>query len=512
MTKEEELPRMNALSYLYASGDDVQIHCLLELEIEMERKFLKRRDAVCNILECAVSMGKRVFIISDMYMTHDMLAKLLEDFGITGYENLYVSSEYRTAKSEGLFEVVKTELNDESLKWVHIGDNVYTDIYPAQKLGIETFRIYGTVELLESSMYSGILENVHSLEENIVSASFAAEAFQDPFRIYGKNGKLTIDTPDELGRLLIAPVVLKYITWLIGTIKQDGIDCMVFPSRDGYLLKRIYDEIKAQRRDLQLPDSIYLYTSRRAARIAAASCKEDVYSIIEFDSPDNWKERIQKRFEIEVDVQEDRKEVSKDLMEQLLISCAKERERYQTYLKDTGIWNRNCGLVDFVALGTVQEALEKLIGRSMRGYYFVRRSPDTEQRKKMTCSSLYPMSGDFQMEFQIYRFYYFLETVITSYEPTFKMMNSDGTFRFYEEKRSSQELDQLRRIHHAIFEYCMDMIELLPNLNMMRAKVDIYDAILGFFSLDYTKIEETIVGRHINYDEFMEKKVTDMNR
>jgi predicted HAD superfamily hydrolase len=485
--------------------DEAEIHSLFELEIETERRLLKRREAVCSILERAVHMGKRVIIISDMYFTQDILTKLLADFGITGYERLYVSSEYRKAKSEGLFELVKAEINDDSLKWLHIGDNVHTDIYPAQKAGIETFRIYGTVEMLESSIYSGLLEKNNSQEENIVSAYFAAEAFNDPFGVYEKNGKLVIESADDLGRLLIAPVVFKYLMWLIDKLKNDDIDLIVFPSRDGYILKIIYDYIKERRRDLKLPDSVYLYTSRRAALVASAYTKEDVHSIIDVDSPDTMKERIHKRFEIEVDV-------SESFMEELMASCGEEREAYQKYLKSVGVMDCNCGLVDFVAMGTVQEALEKLTGQSIRGYYFARRSPDTEQREKLICNSLYQMGGDFQMEFNIYRFYYFMETVITSYEPTFKKIDKDGKFCFFDEKRNQEELDELRSIHNAIFGYCRDMLDLFPDISILQAEVDIYDTILGFFSSDYTDIDKAIVGRHINYDEFMEKKVTDMNR
>ena len=56
------------------------------------------------------------------------------------------------------------------------------------------------------------------------------------------------------------------------------------------------------------------------------------------------------------------------------------------------------------------------------------------------------------------------------------------------------------------------MQELCPDIIKWNSGVEIYDELLGFFSLDYADIEDMEICHLKNIDEFMGRCVTEINR
>lgn len=498
---------------LNIGASDERIDELKRLEIETEKSVLKRREDVCNLLSEAYQQGKQIYLISDMYLQEETIRDILSDKGITQYHKLYVSTNHKTSKTEKLFEVVRGENNIKNEKWLHIGDNQFSDVYAPSKLGIATYKLFSTTEMLEESIYTKVVEENHSLEENVVIADFASEAFNSPFAGFHENGKLKVTDNKELAKLIIAPVLLKYVMWLSKRILENGNDLVLFPSRDGFVLKQIYGELQKRYENYPMPKSVYFYTSRRAALIAAAESKEDMQFIVQGADAKSTSERIRKRFEVDLQKLCEGEEISDSLYEALLECSNKERERYNRYLREIGIYShKKIAFVDFVAVGTVQEALQRITNTELQGYFFLRRKADSKYTEGLSCESLYPMAGDYQGNSNLYRFYYFLENVVSSYEPSFKRMKADGRYEFYEEARTEESIAQLKEFHEAILEYCREIIASLPDIRSLNAGVTVYDSLLGFFDKDYMDIEQEILSKIINYDELLDKKVTELNR
>ena len=491
---------------------DAETDRIMKLEIETEKKVLKRREAMCRIFDRAVAQGKRVYLVSDMYLDEKILSDILKQLHIEGYRKLYVSTDYKSSKQEDLFKIVGERENQDGRQWLHVGDNFYSDICMPQKYGIETFRVYSTTEMLEQSIYAQIVEKNHSLEENIVIAHFAATAFNSPFGDFSENGKLKISNIDFLAKLLVAPLVMKYMAMLISYIDKQGDVQVLFPSRDGYILKQIYDGFAVKHPEMNMPESIYLYTSRRSALVAAAQNEENIDFIINLPDSCSISERIRKRFEIEISKEYETGTIPESVKSQLMDICQKERDCYITYLKQIGFYNKKSVFVDFVAVGTVQDALQRMTGRKLYGYYFYRREPDNYYRENLICESMYPMEGDFKTDTNVYRYYYFLENVFSSYEPTFLRCEAGGEKQFYKEMRSDKEIESVKQMHCAILKYCEEMLGIYIDVFQMTAGIELYDEILGFFNNDYTDIEPEVLNDFINYDELFGKKVTELNR
>lgn len=486
---------------------------LLALEVATEKQFLTKREEMCELLTYFAKQGKRIFLITDMYLTKEIICGLLDELGVTGYEDVFVSCEMRISKQEGLFaQVVKKEkLEDANI--LHIGDNFFSDIIAAQKTEIDTYQIYGPVEMLENSIYSGVAGACHSLEENIVVATLAVHLYNSPFVNCKPNGKVTVISVPKLVRLFVAPVLVKYIVWLSQQLAGKGYKRVLFPARDGFIMQKIYDVIAAKDPGMELPKSAYFYTSRRTALVAAAKSLQDIEAIlgISYESGDTVK-LMKDRFGMDIADETSLEKVMALYGDTLLAICAAERKAYLEYVTSLGISERDrVALVDFVAIGTVQRALMKFMPQKLMGFYFMKRR-DTEGLVPIPCESMYQAAGDFEMQANIYTYYYFLETIVTSYEPSFKKIGPNGEKIFFDEGRDQETLDLLKGIHEEILAYADEILSLLPNIREADADVAIYDKILGFFSADYSDLQDNQLGRFVNIDEFMGKRVAEVNR
>lgn len=480
---------------------------LLDKEVELEKRFIVRRGKMCDILEWTVQQGKEVYLVSDMYFPKDILGNILQDLEIKGYKDIFISCEYKLKKQEGLFKKYKEKTSAGGEKYLHIGDNYFSDIIAAQYEGIDTYQIFSAQEKMECSIYSGLLQNCMTLEENIVLSVFAEKAFNDPFRLCRANGKLLIGHLEEAALLFVAPLICKYIIWMIQSLKSGQCDLVLFPSRDGYLLKKIYDKFKAENPYLNLPEAVYVYTSRRAALVSAAETEADVQEIVDFIFVKDKEELLKDRFGIGY---------TKDMNisnKMLLAKCKEEQKFYKKYLKQLGLDGcKKIAFMDFVAMGTVQAALEQIMETEFEGFYFLRRLADKKKMKELKCHSLYKEAGDFQIEANVYRFYYFLETIITSYEPTFWGVDKTGSHIFYTEKRSKEAIELIKRIHDEVLSYSETLFKLLPDIYSADSSIELYDALLGCFSADFSELMTNEINCLVNIDEFMGKNVADFNR
>lgn len=492
---------------------------LIELEISTEKKFLVRREKIFEIYRWALKNGKTVFLISDMYFPKSVLEEILQHFGIVGYKDILISCEFGKGKCEGLFDEYKKILKKNGKgvnNCLHIGDNYYADILAAETIGISTYQIYSAQEMFERSIYAQSLQYCNSLEENLVLAHFVEIAYNNPFRECHANGKLIIKSTEELIGLFVAPIICKYMIWLVQNVQKNDNDLLVFPSRDGYLLKIIYEKIKNRQPELNLPEAIYIYTSRRSAMVAAVEKEKDVFDIVNFTFTKDTGTLFKDRFDITLPESMRNRCVDQILaywMDSILKNCKEEGKNYKEYLKTFKLGKYSkIALMDFVAMGTVQDALEKIIGQKLEGYYFLHRKGNQHRLAEIKCHSLYKEAGDFQISANIYRFYYFLETIITSYEPCFWGVDTHGEKKFYQEKRKKETIKMLKMIHKVILDYCDRLLQLLPDIKLATSPVDLYDNLLGFFSCDFSELKCDEIMQLINIDEFMCKNVTEFNR
>lgn len=512
-TLEDIYERLQRLSGINESKmEEIQA-----LEIATEMEYIvprKRMRALFN----SIRGKKKIYLISDMYLPQRIIAQLLRKCGYEGYEALYVSCEKGTAKSEALFDIYLKDRKRDGYKGcdcLHIGDNEIADIMNAKAAGMDAFPVMSAREMLESSSFRGLLAMDLSFLDHLTIGCLCEKAFQDPFALYGTKGKPKIENLQEFSYLLIAPMIFYFTVWLMQQVRKSGCDYVLYPSRDAYLIEKLCRVICEKEPEEEYPEGEYFYTSRRAILAATIWDTADIYHVASMDFWGSISQLFNKRFHVDTDtfaetIKADNHEklmiyldkYQKEILEQ----SARERNHYLQYISATGIpMHKKIAFIDFVAAGKVQNGLEKLVKeKEFLGFYFLRREPDRgEIDRDIQVETFYPSKGAFEIDLNVYKYYLFLEMVLTSCEPTFDFITDDGEVSFMKESRTKDHCEIVNAIQNSIMEYTRELSELCPDLLNTQVNQNIPDMILGFLDKEYTTLKLQEITSMVLTDEFL---------
>ena len=216
-----------------------------ETEMAVELDLCSANPYMKRVWNLAHNSGRKIIITSDMYLPLEFIERLLKKNGFEEYSAIFISCEQGAGKYDGqLFEVVKNLLGTDRI--AHVGDNIRSDVHAAKKQGIHAIE-YKNVNLLGAidrppdmspiigSAYSGLVNR--KLYQGIRSFS---PAYQ-----YGY----------QYGGLLI----LGFCEYIRKISREKQADKILFFSRDGYIVKKVYDWLFPNSR------TEYVYWSRNAA-------------------------------------------------------------------------------------------------------------------------------------------------------------------------------------------------------------------------------------------------------
>ena len=216
---------------------------LKKTEINLEKEFCVVNPFMKSIYDYCLKNNKKVIFISDMYLNKKIILDIL---GKIGYKNveLYLSNEYHETKGTSkLYEIVYNKYKFKKERWVHIGDNLYSDYEVSIQFGIRAYH-YKNV-----STYSDVVPN--SIFESIVLG------IQNNYLYNG----LDIDYWDDFGVRYASLIYFGFTKWLYDLTKQENN--LFFLARDGYLIKEIYDLLNDKSRVF----TSYIYCSRKSIQI-----------------------------------------------------------------------------------------------------------------------------------------------------------------------------------------------------------------------------------------------------
>lgn len=208
------------------TGIDIQYG--VETELNTELDFCLANPYMKHVWRIVRNQEKRIIVTSDMYLTGDMIKKILDKCGYFGYENVYVSCDWDCSKREGgLYKAIKHDIG-KGCSIVHVGDNQVVDKDSAIKNGIES-RLYlnchelgnkyrpDDMSALVGSFYSGIV-NIHL-----------------------HNGLNTFDPYYEYGFIYGGLYVVGFCSWIHEKAIEKGVKKILFLSRDGYIYQKVFD-------------------------------------------------------------------------------------------------------------------------------------------------------------------------------------------------------------------------------------------------------------------------------
>lgn len=110
---------------------------LMQDEIERELTSCHPKQKNVEWMQWCIKNNKKVFLISDMYLSPEIITEMLNRCGIQGYQKLYISNIYRRNKIKGdLFRVVIEENGLRASEILHVGDSLRADVLGAWKANV----------------------------------------------------------------------------------------------------------------------------------------------------------------------------------------------------------------------------------------------------------------------------------------------------------------------------------------------------------------------------------------
>ncbi|MDO4615699.1 MAG: glycosyltransferase, partial [Lachnospiraceae bacterium] len=289
---------------------------MMEEECRQELLLCRTRNAGKALLETALSGGKRVILVSDMYLTGNTVKMMLDRCGISGFDAVYLSSEVRRRKADGgLFrEVLKREhLSASDL--LHIGDSWEGDICGAGRCGIRTLFFPSVSELAENRIEGCRVNRLSSFGQKACGCgiryadvtempefrrmrALSMNRFLDhPYRTFHPDSDFDAD-PFAIGFTLLGPHILGMLHRIEAVCRHEDISRLVFLARDGWLLKcawQVY--IDAGGGSAGLPDGapLYVRASRRVLLPWMIRSDADLYAlpvVFSAHTPDSLRELL----------------------------------------------------------------------------------------------------------------------------------------------------------------------------------------------------------------------------
>jgi FMN phosphatase YigB (HAD superfamily) len=368
--------RLNDIYACFDAPAEQQAHWA-QAEAELELALLAPKPEVLRLFHALRAAGAQLAICSDMYFPRDFFENALRQHRIDVVEILLVSAEENATKRDAgeLFDVLVQMSGQSAESVLHIGDHAMADIQRAQERGLMAFH------------YDA-------------KPSTSRERAERAYTLHGLWERCKTEANDSLferlGFLYGGPANLGYLQWLAEQCRNDGIEHLLFLSRDGFLLERLAKHKHVQGHVRDLPPFHY-FTGSRVAYYLAAITEKNFSTYIPFLlsgcgglKPRELLERIgvtppaeqvmrDLGLGAEVSITQQMQEQLASFLfawrTEILKVCARNRRALRLYLDSLGIHSgAKVGLVDVGWSGSTQEAFLAAVSPWMdvnvTGYYF----------------------------------------------------------------------------------------------------------------------------------------------
>ena len=461
--KKLSIGRAPRLDEIYAevlnSTDDINTTAdgLSEIEYMVDLDTIEARREIVELVNEIIDKGKPVYVTSDCYYSKAKLQEILELIGVNQVTDIVVSCEYDTSKTGDLFEKLIAIAGTNNI--IHIGDDIVADEESAKRHGIKAFRIYSAIELLELIGGLNLLYNDQSLSDRIRIGMFTANLFNSPFQFEDDSKYINVNSPFDIGYLFAAPMVMDFTRWFEEKTIELGIENRWLCARDGFLLRRLYE--------VMYPDvrTEYFYTSRISAIRAGMDSFEDIEHVDSMKFTGEVEDNLRTRFGIDIacisgdDIDEDESGLLKYVKPIIQNSIVK-RENNKKYINSLNVKDGDISLFDFVAKGTSQLYIQKLVNNHIKGLYFMQLEPQFMKDMNLDIIPFY--KEEEREKSAIFENYYILETLLTSPEASVDEFDDNGTPVFAIETRSERDIDCVIKAQNGIVEYTKKYLQLCP--------------------------------------------------
>lgn len=445
---------------------------LRDQEIFLERNLCQKNIRMYDIYDWCVKNGKKVYVISDMYLPRESVRDILSDAGYYDYSNLYLSNVQKARKATGsLFSIA---LKNEGLKAsevIHIGDALKGDYLVPKSMGIQAILInrddsdtkYFNKRVLKSKDFE-IFNNY-----NIINS-------------FVRNNHCRCDSFFEtVGFEIVGPVLYGYCKWLIMRLKEQEISKVFFLAREGFTLEKAfkifhpqgidYHVIRVSRRATALPllykvkslddvlNSITVTRTNFTVLDMLKSCEleqadiDKIISIIENEPNDCINDlTAHQKEELFCRAYPYIKEVSKQ-----------QEEYIRGYLAQFD-FNGEIAICDVGWHGTIQNALQNIFEESnIHGYYIGKKEKSRKEKTKSE-AFLFEKDHNRKIRSEVMSAPDLFELFLLSTDGSAKKYAKDENGRYYCVQAEPEQLEEsaknIIKLQNAAFEFIKEFKKL----------------------------------------------------
>lgn len=237
-----------------------------DYEMAMESSMLVPREQFVEWLAELQELGKRIFIVSDIYLPSLHLRRLVERAGLLQYaEEVVSSADSFLAKASGKAYPLMRERFDLSREgWFHVGDNPISDGVRPVEFGIKALVLHDASEKWRKS----IIKRQYNYSDG--RPFWRGRALQQLMMpLEAENVKRSALYAE--GYNFLSPLIGAFVQRIAERARELGVKKVYFLSREGWTFERVWNEIAPLLfPEGNLPETHYLYVSRMA--LAGASC------------------------------------------------------------------------------------------------------------------------------------------------------------------------------------------------------------------------------------------------
>lgn len=242
------------------------LQTVADYEMEIEKSVLVVREPLRHWLQELHDSGKRVFVVSDIYLPSKYLKHLVEWAGLSQYvEDVISSADTFEAKASGAgFARMESKYDLDKSRWLHVGDNPFSDGLRPAEMGIQALVIRDAREkqrkMIARDINLAASRKVFWRGRNLHQLMLPLEAENQP------RDPLYMDGYNFLG-----PVVSYFIQRVLEHTMHHRISRIFFLSREGWMFQECWNRIEPRLNPVEkFHESSYLHVSRVA--VAKAAC------------------------------------------------------------------------------------------------------------------------------------------------------------------------------------------------------------------------------------------------
>ncbi len=259
------------LKRIFPHYSDASIQDLLkevtDYELAVESGMLVPRAAIRNFMARMRQQGKRIILVSDMYLPATHIKRLIVAAGLEALVDGIVSSaDTCQAKASGAaWPLIRKSFQLDPARWLHIGDNPISDGLRPMEYGLYA---------------AAVLRDPSEMARKAIIGRYWAIARKRPFWRGRLLQQLALPLEAEnmpreplyvAGHNFFAPFLCAFIQHIAEQCRARQLKRIYFFSREGELLLQIWKKMAPMLfPDGQAPSAHYLYVSRAA--LAGPSC------------------------------------------------------------------------------------------------------------------------------------------------------------------------------------------------------------------------------------------------